>query len=124
MANPGLIKNFTAEAAVLPRRIVKHGATDFSALHGAAATDALFGVTAELAADAGARVDVILTGTADVEYGGTVNRGDPITSDAVGRAVASTPAAGVNNRIVGFAGMSGVVGEIGLVQIAPGRIQG
>ncbi len=44
---------------------------------------------AEYAAAAGQPLSVTAKGTASVETGGTFNPGDPITSDAQGRAVAS-----------------------------------
>ncbi|MGH8568782.1 MAG: DUF2190 domain-containing protein, partial [Gammaproteobacteria bacterium] len=70
------------------------------------------------------RVECALAGTAEVEYGGTVTRGGLLTADSVGRAIAAAPAAGVNNRIIGIALVSGVISDIGLVQLAPGQIQG
>lgn len=127
MSNRGLIKSCTVGAAVSARRIVKWGAADFTVIQGAAATDFLVGVTGELGAtnaNGDTSVDVALTGLADVQYGGAVTRGDPLTSDANGKAVAAAPGAGVNNRIIGFAWVSGVLDDIGQVQLAPGRIQG
>ena len=116
---PILTENFTAEAAVSPYRICKAGAADGGALMGAAATDALFGVADELGADAaGDRLDIHTVGLAEVEYGGAVTRGDQLTSDASGRGV--TAAAG--NRGVGIARVSGVLGDIGQVQISPGTV--
>lgn len=122
---PILTENFTASAAIAPRRITKYGSTDGTALQGAGVDDALFGVSDELGADAaGDRVDIHTLGGVDVEYGGNVTRGDVLTSDAVGRAVAAAPAAGVNNRIIGQARVSGVLGDIGQVQLGPGLVQG
>lgn len=123
--NPGLIKTFVAEAAVTKHRIVKHGAADGKVVHGAAATDALMGIVGALGQDtAGERADIVLDGTVEVEYGGVVAAGDPLTSDANGKAVKAAPALGANNRIIGFAMVAGVASDIGSVQIAPGQIQG
>jgi hypothetical protein len=47
-----------------------------------------------------------------------------VTADANGRAVAAVPAAGANNRIIGFAERSSVSGDIGLILVQPGLIQG
>ncbi|MDH5298672.1 MAG: DUF2190 family protein [Desulfobulbaceae bacterium] len=125
MGKPTLTENFDAEAAVNPFRLVKPGTADGQVVHGAAATDAVFGVSDSLgAAAAGDRVDIHTAGVADVEYGGTVAAGDPLTADANGKAVKAAPAAGVNNRIAGFARVAGVAGDIGAVQLAPGQIQG
>jgi hypothetical protein len=85
----------------------------------------LMGVTDRLgAAVAGDRIDVVRSGIAEVEFGGTVARGDPLTADASGRAVAAAPAAGANAYVIGFAEVSGVLGDIGSASILPGRIQG
>lgn len=124
MANPDLIKTFTAEAAVAAYRIVKHGTADTNVVQAAASTDALLGVSGLLAGVIDNRVDIILCDIAEVEYGGTITRGDWLTADANGKAVAAAPAAGVNANVIGRAMMSGVTGDIGTVLLAPGRIQG
>jgi hypothetical protein len=122
--NPILIKNFTAEEAVEPRRIVKFGAADGEVLHAAAASDLSIGVTDTLGAEEGGRVDVVRVGIADVEYGATVARGAKLTSDSTGRAVAAAPSSGANAQIIGTAELSGVVGDIGKVLINPSIMQG
>ena len=117
MRNELFIKACYAGAAILPFRIVKHGAADAFAIQAAAAGDASFGVSDSLgAAAANDPVDIIRGGIAEVVYGGTVTRGDPLTSDSQGRAIK----AATGNRIVGFAEVSGVVGDRGSVFIAPG----
>lgn len=125
MANPKLIKEMTAEAAVLPFRIVKIGATDGSVLQSTAVSETLVGVADELGqATVGGRVGVILDGIADVTYGATVTRGARLTTDASGRAVTAAPGAGTNNGIIGTALVSGVVGDVGTVHISPSIMQG
>lgn len=126
MANNGLTKSYVAGAAINPFRIVKAGANDYEVLQaaGAAATEKIVGVTTEIDASSGERVDVIHEGIADVKLGGTVARGDPITSDATGQGVAAAPAAGTNNRIVGYAVISGVSGDIIPVIVSLGMVQG
>jgi len=125
MHNPGLIKNLLAAAVIAPYRIVKFGVDDNHVVQSAAATDALIGVTGQLGALAAeSRVDITLSGVVYVEYGGVVTRGDPLTSDAKGMAVVAIPAAGVNNRIIGFAMVSGVLGDVGSVDISKNKIQG
>lgn len=121
-----LIKSYIAGAAITKRRIVKFGAADGAVIQsaGAAATEFSIGVSSEIDVASGEPVDVIRDGLADVEYGGTVVRGGPITSDATGRAVAAAPAAGTNNRIIGFAEVSAVVGDVGPAFICPGFMQG
>lgn len=124
MANNGLTKSYTAEGAISANSIVKVGANDYGILQGAAATDKLIGITTEIAASSGERTDVVLEGIADLKLGGTVARGDLVTSDASGQGVTAAPAAGSNNRIVGMAIISGVAGDIIPVKVAPGSFQG
>jgi hypothetical protein len=122
---PLLFQSFNAEAAINPRRIVKMGAADGQVLQAAAATDSPIGVADFLGqSTVGARVDVVLAGVAEVELGGTVTRGNPITSDASGRGVAAAPAAGTNNGIIGRALQSGVSGDVILVVINQVTFQG
>lgn len=120
----GLIKSLLAGAAIAARHIVKFGADDDTVVTAAAATDAPIGVTSEIDAALGEPCDVMLSGLAEVVYGGNVAGGDLLTSDANGAAVTAAPAAGVNNRVIGVAMASGVAGDIGLVLLQPGSVQG
>lgn len=124
MANAILIKNGSAEAAIAPYRIVKPGTTDGSYVQAAAATDYLMGVCESVGPALGERVDVVKSGIADVEFGGTVTRGAPVTADANGKAVVAAPAAGSNVRIIGFAEVSAAAGDIAQVWVEPGVMQG
>lgn len=124
MSNALLIKNAKAEAAVPANTIIKYGAADGQILPGAAPTDKLVGVSTDIAAAINERCDYITNGRADVLYGGPVTRGDELTSDASGRAVTAAPAAGVNNRVIGVAAVSGVLGDVGAVDIFPSTVQG
>jgi hypothetical protein len=123
-ANPGFIKTYNAEGAIAPRSIVKVGANDFGALQAGAVGDFIIGVSTDIAAASGERVDVIHTGLADVTLAGTVARGTPVTSNASGLGVAAAPSAGTNNRIIGFAQISGVSGDVIPVLLSLGQIQG
>jgi len=121
------IKNYVAEGAIAAYRIVMHGAADGQVLQATAATDLLIGaavIPANQSVVANERVDVALDRFVPVEYGGTIAAGDPLTADASGKAVAAGPAAGTNNRIIGYAGVAGVAGDIVDVYIRPGQIQG
>lgn len=124
MTNQVLAKTYTAGGAISAFRIVKLGSNDGEVVQAAAATDLLIGVCAELAPASGERVDVHKIGIARVEFGGTVTRGNPVTADASGKAVAAAPAAGSNVRIIGFAEVSAVAGDIADVLLAPGVMQG
>lgn len=126
MANPSLVKSYVAEAAVLPYRIVKFGTADGQVQQTAAAADACIGVANELGQDtAGARVDVIQSGIAEVTAGAAVTRGALVMSDASGRAITAAAAAGTNVRYVGVAlANAGAAGEIIPVDVHPGSFQG
>lgn len=124
--NPILTKSYNAGGAIVANSIVKAGANDYDVLQadGPTAAAKLLGITTEVGAASGERVDVTLIGTADLKLGGTVARGDPVTSDASGFGVAAAPGAGVNNRIVGIALISGVSGDIIPVLISNSMLQG
>lgn len=124
MANLGLTKNFNATGAIPAYSLVKFGANDGEVVAAAAATDKIIGVTTEIAAASGERCDVQVDDIGFVLLGGTVTRGDLITSDVNGAGVTAAPAAGVNNRILGIAMKSGVSGDIIDVLIYPGSVQG
>lgn len=82
------------------------------------------GVSQNVDVAAGQQVDVVHNDTANLQLGGAVAVMDPITSDANACGVKAAPAAGANNRIVGFALASGVANDIIPVLITPGIIQG
>lgn len=121
---PILTKSYKAEAAVAGRRIVKFGSADNQVLQAAAVGDLSFGVSEQVGAAINAQCDVIVSGIAWTQAGGAITRGDFVTSDATGKALASAPAAGVNNRVVGVALASAVLDDFFPVLVAPGRIQG
>lgn len=119
-----LIRNYTAGAATGAYLIAKFGSADGAVVQAAAATDEVIGVFDELAHASGERADVIRAGYAHVQYGGTVTRGDWLTSDADGKAVKAAPAAGDNASVIGRAEVSGVAGDIVSIVLAVGQIQG
>jgi hypothetical protein len=121
--NPILTKNFTTGGAVTKRRLVKFSA-DATVVQAAAATDLIIGAVAELDAESGGRCDVHVMGIADVESGGTISRGALVTADSNGKAVAASPAAGVNNRVAGIAMVAASSGDIFPVLLMPHQIQG
>lgn len=116
---PGLTTAFRAGGAITKRRILTDGASDGAAIQATGATARLLGVSTDIDTASGAIVDAIRTGLASVEYGGTVARGNPLTADASGRAIAATLPIAADTYIIGFAEVSGVLGDIGSVQIAP-----
>jgi hypothetical protein len=124
MRVPSSIINYIAGTALAKYRIVCFGASDGTVVQAAAATDMIIGVTEGFAYAVGERPDIVRSGLAEVEYGAAVTRGQPLTSDALGRAVPAAPAAGVNNRLIGYAEVSGVLGDIGSVFVGAELIQG
>ena len=112
MANPGLTKTYDAGAAISQYTVVKFTTTDFQVVPAAAVGDPLAGVTTEVAANSGERVDVIHDGICYVQAGGTIAAGDSLTVNASGQAVTAAPAAGVNNHCFGRARQSAVAGDV------------
>lgn len=98
-------KNYLLQGSAPPFRIAKFGSADRTVAIATAATDLLIGVTGRYKGNAtdGSQLDVIRDDLCEVEYGGTVTRGQELTSDSVGRAIAATPAALVQTVIAGGA---------------------
>ena len=98
-----------AEAAVEAHRIVKAGATVGGCAKAAAATDKIIGTSDELDHTIGEVVDVAVGAVPKVRLGGTVAAGDALTSDAAGKAIATTT---TGNRIIGYAEVAGVLDDV------------
>jgi hypothetical protein len=112
---PNFIKSYEASAAVGAYLIVKFSDAASSSKVAAAAanTDPLIGTTGKLGCDAaGQMLDVVRGGLGQVTLGGTVSAGDPLTSDADGKAVKATVAAATNVSIIGWADAPGVAGDV------------
>lgn len=121
----GLIKSLEATVAVPKRRLVAMGAADGTGILATGSAAYIRGVSADIDTAIGERISVQMVGCiAEVEAGGTITRGDPITSDASGRAITAAPAVAANAAIVGYAEVSGVVGDIITVDVLPSRVQG
>lgn len=123
MSNVRLSKNFTAGGAIAAYRMVRLSAAE-TIVQASGPTDAIIGTTLEIAAAAGERADAAMSGIVFVEAGGAVALGGMVTSDASGRAVAVAPAAGVNNRVLGFAVEAAVAsGDVVRVMLSQGSFQ-
>jgi hypothetical protein len=103
-----LFRARVAEGAVERHRIVKAGAAVGSCVKAAGPTEALLGTSDELDHVAGEVVDMGLGPMPTVKLGGTVAVGAALTSDAQGRAVATTT---TGHRIIGFAETAGVLDD-------------
>lgn len=122
---PTFIRSYEASAAIAAHRIVKFSdaANTQKVAQGAAATDPLIGVADTMGGVSGGMTDIVRAGLAAVQLGGTVAAGDPLTSDADGKAVKCLGAAGAVRRIVGYADAPGVADDIIDAWIYPGVLQ-
>lgn len=99
----------TAEGTVEGYRIIKAGTGVRSCVKASAATDKLLGTSDELDHVTGEEVDMAVGPVPKVRLGGTVAAGDALTSDANGKAIATTTTA---NRIIGYAELAGVADDV------------
>jgi hypothetical protein len=104
--------------------IAKFGSDDSTVDVASSSADALIGVIQHTTQAAGEVVRVMVTGITRLKLGGTVSRGDFVTSDANGRGVSASPGAGVNASVIGMALASGASGDVIPLLLAQGRIQG
>jgi hypothetical protein len=116
--------NYSAAAVLAPYLLIKYGAADGEVLPAAGPTDLIIGGNGNIGAALGDRIDIIVDDFVEVRLGGTVTRGDKLTSDANGLAVTAAPAAGVNVQIAGYATVSGVLNDVIWMRIAPSVMQG
>jgi len=112
-----LIKTFNAPAAVAGYRLITFatGVNDVELAD--AVSDPIIGVTTSIGSQDNGRCDVVVAGITEAAIGGTVTRGEVLTTDASGRAV--TSAAGTD-RVVGIAMADAVAGDIAAILIAQG----
>ena len=88
----GLVQTKIASGAVANRRIVAFGSADNTAIQAAASTNKFLGVSdLPLGASAatGEPFDVIRCDIAEVDFGGTITRGDRLTADSNGKAISA-----------------------------------
>ena len=116
LKHQGLTHSFLAGGTIAKDTIVKFDSDDDTVIVGAAATDKLIGVALE-AKVSGERIEVQLGGVAEVKLGGSVARGDDVTSGAAGVGLKLSAAATIKSSI-GRAMASGVTGDIIPAEIA------
>ncbi|WP_211452614.1 DUF2190 family protein [Collimonas antrihumi] len=110
---PGLIANYTAVGVIAAHTfasLVTVGEDD-TQVATANGTGLVLGVTADVGAADGGRVDVVLTQITPVIYGGNLTRGEPVKSDANGHAVLAED----GDAVCGQALQTGLAGELGSV---------
>jgi hypothetical protein len=124
VSNPVLTKTFTAGGAIAARTLVKFSAAE-TVVAAAAAGDSLLGATTDIAAASGERVDVVLSGVAEISAGAAITRGALVMSNASGRVITAAASAGANIRTIGIA-LDGADadGDVIRVLLAPGSFQG
>ncbi len=121
----GLEKSVKCTAAIATAFLIaKFGADDDTLSQATAATESLVGVFQHTTSAAGEEVRVMLDGISKVKLGGTVTRGDRLTSDANGKAVAIGAVAGTNYNSIGTALASGVAEDLAPVLLNFNRPQG
>lgn len=113
---PLLTVNRKASGAIAAYRIVNPTAADGTVEQSNAAADKVQGVSGQLGAADGGRIDIHYAGIVPVTYGGAVTPGDPLTSDASGRAVVAV----AGNKTIGTATEGGAADEIGAVLLHAG----
>lgn len=108
------IKTRYAGAAVTAYSFVVAGSADNTAILASASTSKILGVSGSLAAESGQPFDITLLGLSKVKLGGTVTRGDLLTSDSAGLAVELSDAILAAGKAYsgGVALQSGVSGDI------------
>ncbi|WP_029772342.1 hypothetical protein [Pseudoalteromonas sp. TB51] len=115
MAQPGLIRNFSAEDVIPANRlVVVSAAADF---HVGLAIDAsaMYAGVTEQGTDEHLRVDVVMTQSAPIEFGEALIAGTPIVADSEGKAVEFDPANFVGETQVFVAGWVMEDGEAGVI---------
>lgn len=119
---PTFIRSYEAAEDIEGNLIVQFAApgTDQTVEVADAATGALVGVADSMGADSGGMLDVHRGGLVGVRLGGAVNAGDPLTSDANGKAVAASATASTTVRVIGYADAAGVADDIIDMLFAPG----
>lgn len=118
---PTFIRSYEASADIEGYRIVAFSdvAASKKVAKAATAIGPSIGVSSKLGASAGGMVDVIRDGLGQVQLAGPVNAGDPLASDANGKAIKAVPAAGQQVRVIGYAEEPGIAGDVIDAFIAP-----
>lgn len=105
---PLLDKTLQAAGTISPYRLCKFSTTDTTVVQATAATDALIGVSGQVGAASGEAIDITMVGVGEVTLGGNVTRGNSVTADSDGCAVAASD----GNSVAGIALKSGVADDV------------
>jgi hypothetical protein len=109
-----MIRSYYAGATVNPYRFVVQDSADNTVIQASANTSKIMGISGQLARATGQSVDVASIELTKCELGGTVTRGDLLTSDADGKGIELSSAilASASARCGAVALQSGVSGDI------------
>ena len=125
MSRPGITFTYSADVALPPRRLVRHGVADNRVTLATDGAAPILGVTEQIPVALNGSVDVIHGEVAMVEAGGPVARSSPVTADGIGRAIVAAPAAGVNMWSGGIAlEAATAAGDQFRMLVVPQRLQG
>ncbi len=118
--NPLLTKAYKAGAAIAACRLMKVGAADYLAIQATDGAAPILGASVQnMPAELNQTVDVVRAGLTYVEAGGSINRGQYVTADANGKAIAAVIVAGTPLYVAGTAEIAAVAGDLVPVMIAP-----
>ena len=117
MRSETLIKTFTAPAAVTAYTLVTFAAGNNAVEIANAVADPIIGISTSIGSQDNGRCDIVMGGVSEARIGGTVTKGDVLTTDASGRAILATAG---TDRVLGIAMADAVVGDIADVLIAQG----
>lgn len=120
MTSPIFTKSFRAGAAAIAGYLILKAVDGGTVAVAAAATDPLVGAAGSMGAPADGMVDIDQAGWSEVRCGGDIHFGDPLTSNANGKAIKAVVTAGSSVRIIGFAMSDGSADDIIPYNIAPG----
>lgn len=125
--NPDFIVTIQNETTTVPEGSVMTVGTANNTVKLAGATPGIAAPCIGLAfnaATAAGPLDIVTSGIFPAIAGGTITRGDPLTSDAAGAVVTAAPAGGTNIAIIGYAMASAVAADRVAVMICPALLQG
>lgn len=118
-------KSYLAGGVIPAYTPVKFSANPGEVVAAVAAGDKVIGVTMEVAAIAGERVDVIHLGPGKVVAGAAFAAGDLLMSSAGSQAIVAAAAAGANVRVFGEAReLAAAQGDIVEIVVFPTSFQG
>jgi len=121
---PTFIRSHEADADIEPCRALVYAnpSSDNSVQQATGSTVPFVGTSDTMGADQGDMCDVHRQGLPPVTLGGPVEAGDPLTSNADGKAIKAMPSAGTTVHFFGYADQPGVADDVIDYFAAPGAL--